>query len=146
MTEEPQEKYAHENEVKDDRKSDEDTDQEGIDSQEMARQEQPGNGSSNRAASTSSLRSPRTSLRNKAHVLTERTVNTAHMLKDQTIDTYQHASWCALPRWIAKFPRDWPRVTSFFFGIVVPLWILIGLAAGFGFLLAGFENGQEIES
>lgn len=52
---------------------------------------------------------------------------------------------CSPIRCILHFPREWPRVSSFVFGVVMPLWILIGVAMGFGTLLAQYEAPMEIE-
>jgi protein required for attachment to host cells len=130
------------------KKLDDDTDQDEIDSQEISRQ---GHSSTNHEPSSAhSHRSSRAALKQKTQVLKKRTAHVikegSHVIKARTVHTYHNASWCALPRWLGQTPRNWPRVTSFIFGIIVPLWMLIGLAAGFGFLLAGCEDGQEIES
>jgi len=128
------------------KKLDDDAEREETGSHEISRGDNTCTSSHDESAPGRAPRRSKVSLKEKATVLKAKTSHTAKVIKTQTIDTYQHASWCALPRWIGQTPRNWPRVTSFIFGIVVPLWILIGLAAFFGFLLAGYEDGQEIES
>ncbi len=52
---------------------------------------------------------------------------------------------CSPMRWMIHFPREWPRVSTFLFAVVLPLWILIAVAMGFGVLLAQYESPTEIE-
>jgi hypothetical protein len=123
------------------RRMGEDTDQEG--SQGMEKKRLAGEEGGSDEVLRHSRRSPSAS---RISMLKQRSVRNVHILKEQTIETYQHSLWCFFPRWVSRFPHNWPRVTSFVVGIVLPLWILIGLASGFGVLLAGYENGPEIES
>lgn len=53
---------------------------------------------------------------------------------------------CSPIRFLLHFPREWPRVSAFLFGVVLPLWVLIGVAIGFGVLLAQYESPTEIET
>lgn len=46
--------------------------------------------------------------------------------------------------YIARFPERWPRVFWFWFGVVAPLWMLIGIATVCGYGLAKLEAPQEI--
>ena len=77
---------------------------------------------------------------NKATELTSKTVETAFK---QSEDVYEKSRWCWVPRF---FVQNFPRVFSLTFGVVVPLWFLILISAGFGVILADFEAPQELES
>jgi hypothetical protein len=46
--------------------------------------------------------------------------------------------------YIAHFPERWPRTFWFWFGVVAPLWMLIGIATVCGYGLAKLEAPQEI--
>ena len=64
----------------------------------------------------------------------------------QTTKVACQESLCCFPfRFVWNLPKTWPRCTAVFLGMIVPLWILIGLSSGFGTLLATFEQGQELE-
>eukprot|EP00980_Cylindrotheca_fusiformis_P020277 scaffold7330_cov146-Cylindrotheca_fusiformis.AAC.16 len=56
---------------------------------------------------------------------------------------YETSPWCCFARYVAKFPKYWPRTFSLIFGVVLPLWILILIAAGFGIILASAESVEE---
>ncbi|CAJ1954002.1 unnamed protein product [Cylindrotheca closterium] len=58
-------------------------------------------------------------------------------------EVYEKSPWCSGVRWI---PKHFPRFISFFFGVLLPLWILILISAGFGILLADYEAPAELES
>lgn len=45
---------------------------------------------------------------------------------------------------IARIPETWPRMFWFFFGVVAPLWLLIGVACICGYGLARLESPTEI--
>ena len=61
----------------------------------------------------------------------------------QSHRVYKESKWCIWARFIGKFPKYFPRVFSFTFGVLVPLWILILISAGFGVLLANYEATEE---
>jgi ElaB/YqjD/DUF883 family membrane-anchored ribosome-binding protein len=63
----------------------------------------------------------------------------------KTESTIENNPWCLPLRWVVNFPRIWPRTSAIVFGVIVPLWMLIGVTMGFGVLLAQFESAHEIE-
>ena len=72
--------------------------------------------------------------------------DTVQRVKRQSEQAYENSIWCCSCRAIMNFPKKWPRVCAVFFGMIVPLWCLILLAAGFGSILARVESSTEIES
>lgn len=82
--------------------------------------------------------SPRAAVKSAIHT-------TKHVLH-RTETVVQTHVLCSPIRCILRFPREWPRVSAFVFAVVMPLWILIGVAMGFGTLLAQYESPVEIEA
>ena len=78
------------------------------------------------------------------HVASKTIHNTKHLWKDAE-EIVDNNVWCLPLRCITHFRRDWPRTTAFIFGVVVPLWVLIFIAMGFGVLLAEYEKTDEID-
>lgn len=56
---------------------------------------------------------------------------------------YESSRWCFFARFIGQFPKHFPRVFSFTFGVLVPLWLLILISAGFGIILSSYEATEE---
>jgi hypothetical protein len=56
---------------------------------------------------------------------------------------YESSRWCFFARFIGQFPKYFPRVFYFTFGVLVPLWLLILISAGFGIILADYEAAEE---
>ena len=48
-------------------------------------------------------------------------------------------------QFIWHIPRTWPRLFALVAGIVVPLWVLVGISVLCGYFLARLEAGLEIE-
>ncbi|CAJ1954000.1 unnamed protein product [Cylindrotheca closterium] len=61
----------------------------------------------------------------------------------QSEEAYETSQWCFLARFIGQFPKYFPRVFSLTFGVLVPLWFLILISAGFGIILADYEATEE---
>ena len=62
----------------------------------------------------------------------------------KTKTAYESSLWCIPLRCIGNFPANWPRFCAIVFGIILPLWLLVLLSAGFGAWLARCEMDQEI--
>ena len=67
-----------------------------------------------------------------------------YQVKKSTERAYSESLLCCPVRFVRNFPRDWPRVTTISCGMIVPLWVLILIAAAFGTLLADLEHENEI--
>lgn len=70
------------------------------------------------------------------------TKNVGKVIKSSE-SVYETSPLCCLPRFLCQFPKFWPRTFSLIFGVIVPLWFLILIAAGFGVLLAKAEAPSE---
>ena len=79
----------------------------------------------------------------KATQRSTRKIETAMMHSERV---YKKSRWCFWARFIGKSSKYFPRLYSYTFGVVVPLWLLILISAGFGFVLANYEAPQEQES
>lgn len=82
------------------------------------------------------------STRNFAKV-TETTARRVGTAIQQSEEVYEKSAVCWLPRFLIE---HFPRLVSSMFGVVVPLWFLILLSAGFGFLLVVHEAPREQQS
>lgn len=76
----------------------------------------------------------------KATAMTQKNVGKAIKSSESA---YESNALCFLPRFLCKFPKFWPRTFSLIFGVIIPLWLLILVAAGFGLLVAKYEAVEE---
>jgi len=74
---------------------------------------------------------------------TEKTTKQIGSAIKHSEEVYENSPWCSGVRWI---PKHFPRFVSFTFGVLIPLWILILISAGFGIILADYEAPAELES
>ena len=74
-----------------------------------------------------------------------KTIDSTRKAWQQTEEMVDNNAWCLPLRCVTHFRQDWPRTAAFIFAVVVPLWILIFIAMGFGALLAEYEKMEEIE-
>ncbi|KAL3940937.1 MAG: hypothetical protein SGBAC_004617 [Bacillariaceae sp.] len=87
----------------------------------------------------------------KASEITAKQINKAstHTTKHigsaikQSEEVYETSRWCFWARFIGQFPLYFPRTFSITFGVLVPLWLLILISAGFGIILADYEAIEE---
>jgi len=77
------------------------------------------------------------------NIATEHTQKHIGTAIKQSERVYEESRWCFWARFICQFPKYFPRVFSFTFGVLVPLWILILISAGFGIILADYEAVEE---
>ncbi|CAJ1954001.1 unnamed protein product [Cylindrotheca closterium] len=79
----------------------------------------------------------------KAKQITDVTTKQIGSAIKQSERVYKKSRWCFWARFIGRFPKYFPRVFYFTFGVLVPLWLLILISAGFGIILADYEAAEE---
>lgn len=81
-----------------------------------------------------------------AHHVLETSKENAHYILQTSKDQIEHNRWLFPLRFVIHFPRHWPRMSAFLFGVLVPLWAMILVSMGFGMLLAQYEMPSEVEA